>query len=268
MLYRSIITYSSTIIFCLIAGVTFPQEFDGLVWDLESLKAKTAHIETYRGSALDGTISELTTSTGDLPALESLEIRVRSRNRRIKPEQIQRMQIDDQSFVVQRYFPSGQWLVVNEKLSMAAADIRLSQLGKQRRENISESEFEELSTSNLEFAQQASAKLIGNIPQLVPVVGENIILLSDYPVPQQQQLVRAFAPFIPRLNAIFGFDQDERVLPGKPIIAAFQSRQALGLFQSQVVDNQDFGTIRAFFHVVDEQVVVTAEDDRSRQHMT
>ncbi len=250
------------------ARSTCSQEFDGLVKDLQFLAGKTGRVEVFKGESQDGGVTELIAVKGQPHAVQFVEFNVRNRVRRLKPEQIKKMHIDGQDFVLQRYFPSGQWLLVNEALAAAAADNRLNQLGKHRRAPVSEDEFEKLSVENLEFARTAAKKLASAIPQLSPKVGEQVILLSDYPVAQQQQLAKALDSFIPKLNGIFGYEADARVLPGKPIVAAFESRRNLGQFQSQIVGNQDFGTIRAFFQVIDNHVIATAEDDRSPHHMT
>ncbi len=64
-------------------------------------------------------------------------------------------------------------------------------------------------------------------------------------------------------DEVFGFREDDLVLPGKPIVAVFASRDNLGVFQHEVANNPNYGSIRAFFHLVDGHVVVTAEDERS-----
>ncbi len=69
------------------------------------------------------------------------------------------------------------------------------------------------------------------------------------------------------MNTIFGFSEQDYVLPSKLIIAAFRGRENLGAFQSEVVGNKSYGTIRAFFHIVENHPIVTVEDDRSPLHM-
>ena len=252
--------------FC-ISTIATAQEFDGLVSDLKSLEGKTANVEFFKGSPVDGTLSNVTKAAGALPALQSLEINVRNRERRIKPDQIKKLKVDDRTLLVQRHFPSSQSVLIDEQVASLAVDSRLNLLGKTRRSTISSEEYEKLSTSNWEFAKAAMAKVGGNFSGS-PRDGSNVILISDYPEPQQRQLLTALDGFISILNLLFGYTADEKVLPGKPIIGAFLSRSNLGAFQSKVVGNPNYGTIRAFFHVVEDHVVVTAEDDRSPQHMT
>ena len=243
------------------------QEFDGMVKDIEGLIGKPIHVDFFKGPDVDGTISAVAKATGRLPAFENLEVNVRNRGRRIKPEQIKQIQVDGQSFAVQRHFPSGQSVLINQSTASEAVDDRLSKINRTRRSGISADEFEKLSAENLEFAKASMAKISGSLTGR-PVEGTNVILISDYPESQQRLLVSTLDAFIPKLNLIFGYTTDEHVLPGKPIVGAFSSRSSLGAFQSKVVGNPDFGTIRAFFQVVEAHIVVTAEDDRSPPHMT
>lgn len=268
LLRSSVMAFVSTVIICCSGHSTYSQEFDGLVKELAALQGKSAHVEVFKGESQEGVLTELIPATGQAHAIQFVELTVRNRVRRFKPEQIKQMQIDGQNFLLERHFPSSQWILVNQTQAAAIADNRLSQLGKRRRAPISADEYEKLTQANLEFARAAAKKLASTMPQLSPRVGERTILLSDYPASQQQQLARTLDSFIPKLNAIFGYGPEELVLPGKPIVAAFQSRQNLGQFQSQIVGYQDFGTIRAFFQIVNDHAIVTAEDDRSPHHMT
>lgn len=244
------------------AALASAQEFDGVVEDPQALIGKPIELQLLRGAPLTGTLTDLRPAKPGRQGIQFLEMELGGRSRNINVAQIADMQLDGGPMRFEPHYPTGQFYLVDLKKAEVAIEKRLAGLEKECKTAITQSEFEKLTESSVEFVTESVDQSLGVF------TGNNVILVSDFPPQQRRQLVRTLDAFIPKLNTIFGFGDQAFVLPGKPIVAAFASRANLGLFQSSVVGNKSYGTIRAFFDVVDGHVIVTAEDDRSSKHMT
>ena len=242
------------------------QEFDGLVRNPQELVGKSVLITPERGRTEAGTITEIFQPADDPIAILHFGFKsTRGRNRRFTPDQIRELRIDNRTMDLLPHLPSGGIHLIDVESAESTVDARLKELKRERRTPHDEKAFKELTASALNDIRTAVKKL--SIARQVAVMeGERVILVSDYPARQRPEILRFIDGFIPKLNEIFGFDEDAHVLPGKPIVALFATRENLGVFQRDVVGNPSYGSIRAFFHIVDGHVVVTAEDDRSPKH--
>jgi hypothetical protein len=245
---------------------TYAQEFDGLVDDPQSVLGKPILVQPIRGALIEGELAALQPSRASENDVQFVEVVSNGRSRKIKGSLIATLQIDGRPMALQPYYPTGTLLLIDVDQAHAAADARLASLGRQRNATFPQAEFDRLTVSSLSFARQAMQQF-GAAAGIGVEEGSHVILLTDYPPQQRQKLLRVLDQFIPKLNVIFGFDDEDLVLPGKPIVGAFGIRENLGKFQADVVGNKSYGKIRAFFHIVEEHVVVSAEDDRSPQHM-
>jgi hypothetical protein len=251
---------------CCPQSVCRGQEIDGLVPQPQKLVGQPIMILNERGTVESGTLTEILQPKDDPLAIMHFELKTeRGRTRRFKPEQIKGIRIADRKFSLFPHLPTNTFQLIDIAEANSSINARLDELNRRRSDTHEQDEHEELSDAALADLQKAVKKLsIAN--QVGIIEGEHVILLTDYPARQRAGLTRFIDAFIPALNEIFGFEPDALVLPGKPIVALFLSRDNLGVFQNDVANNPNYGKIRAFFHLIDGQVIVTAEDDRSVKH--
>ncbi|MGN6547912.1 MAG: hypothetical protein ACTHK7_22955 [Aureliella sp.] len=242
------------------------QDIDGLVNDTQALVGKPIRIQQFRGAALEGELVSLLPAKAGGKDVQIVEVASRGRSRKVKANLIASLQIDGRAMALQPYYPSGQTFLVDLAQADAAADERLTSLGRKRNSTYDEAEYERLTRSSMTFAASA-ARTLGASTGVVAEEGTHVIVITDYPAPQRPSLMRTLDQLIPKLNAIFGFREKDLVLPGKPIVAAFLMRENLGKFQSEVVGYKSYGTIRAFFQIAEEHPIITAEDETSPRHM-
>ncbi len=263
-------TFIRLSILLLVAGcvsTALAQDFDGLISQPQELVGKPAIIQPLKGSPIDGQIKEFIPSRPGQNDIQFIEVvATGNRVRRIKANTITSLQIDGRPMSLQLHIPSSRLCLVDQEQAKRSADERLAKLQKQRKPTFTLAEFEQRTETSRTVAARAISQL-GKATGLQSDEGEAVIVITDYPVAQRRQLLRALDQFIPKLNALFGFAADEHVLPGKAIVGAFLNRANLGKFQADFVGNPDFGDIRAFFFLVDDQVVVSAEDNNGSKQM-
>lgn len=240
------------------------QEVDGLVQQPDSLVGQDIVVQPLKGTAIDGRLSGVVPSQKGQSDVLFLEVERNGKTKKVKSDQVASLKLGGRSMILRLNPRTKSFHLVDVDQAHAAVDNRLKKLGKARREPIDNAEFDALTKKCMLFAD-SSVKQLGNGFSVSE--GSNVILITDYPPQQSKGLVRALDQMIPTLKSLFGVGRDVHVLPGKPIIGAFGVRSNLGRFQSEIVKHNNYGTIRAFFQVVDEHVVISAEDDRSVQHM-
>lgn len=251
---------------CCISAAT-AQDFDGLIPRPQELLGKLAIIRVLKGPPIEGEIKELIPSRPEQNDIQFIEvIAAGNKIRRVKASTVASLQIDGRPMSLQLHVPSGRLCLVDQELATRVADARLGQLQKQRKPTFTGAEFEQRTETSRAVAARA-IELFGKESGLQSEEGESVIVITDYPAAQRRQLQRALDQFIPKLNALFCFAADEHVLPGKALVGAFLNRANLGKFQSDFVGNPNYGDIRAFFFLVDGQVVVSAEDSNGPQQM-
>lgn len=240
------------------------QDIDGLVQQPELLVGQDATIQPVKGAAIEGKLNELVPSRKGLEDLQFLEVEKSGKTRKIRVDQVASLTIGGKEMLLRPNPLTKSFNLIDVAVANAAIDSRLQKLGKSRRIPISENEFDSMTKKNLAFANKSVEKLGGS---LYVMEGSEAILITDYPQQQSKAIARAIDQMFPSLNTLFGVGKDIHVLPGKPVVGAFGRRENLAKFQSEIVKHDSYGTIRAFFQMVDEHVVISAEDDRSTQHM-
>lgn len=247
-------------------SASLAQDFDGLI-SHHDLLGKPAVVRMIKGPPIEGAVKDFIPSRPGQNDLQFIEITAAgNKTRRVKANTIASLQIDGRQLSLQLHIPSGRLCLVDQELATRAADARLGQMQKQRKPSFSSAEFEQRTEASRTVASRA-IELLGKESGLQTEEGESVIVITDYPAAQRRQLLRALDQFIPKLNALFGFAAEEYVLPGKAIVGAFLNRANLGKFQSDFVGNPNYGDVRAFFFLVDDQVVVSAEDSNGPKQM-
>ncbi|MEM9367239.1 MAG: hypothetical protein AAGD07_14705 [Planctomycetota bacterium] len=242
------------------------QELDGLISDPQTLVGKSITLTPVRGNAETGVITRVFCPEQGSFKLGYFELRsLQGRKRRFKPELIKDLVIAGRELDLIHQRPTKNFQLIDVANAREAALARMKPLNATWTDLHNAEEHARTtraSKQNLEAAIKglALARVAG------VAEGENTIVLTDYPPQQRVLLLRTIDTFVPRFNQIFGYQEDALVLPEKPVVAVFSSRENLGEFQREVVKNPNYGTIRAFFHLVDKHIVVTAEDDRSLRH--
>ena len=215
---------------------------------------------------MEGEISDVQLpKTGEYD-VQFIGVRNGGRIKKIKSSEIVKLLVDDKPMHLQMHFPTGRTVLIDDTLANAIADQRLLGLERTRSQLVENIAFETASQSAVEFAR-SSVRRINAAAGVTVADGAKVILITDYPPPQRDQLLKMLDGAFPKLNSIFGFGEQDLVLPSKLIIAAFRIRKNLATFQSEIVGNKNYGTIRAFFQIVEEHPIVSVEDDRSAQYM-
>ena len=242
------------------------QDVDGLVRDPQQLIGKPTVVVPKKGPVESGILTELFQPRDDPFAIVHFEIKSeRGRTRRFKPDQIRAIRIAERPMSIFPHLPTLAFQLVDVAKANELIDERLNAMQCRRSSLYEQKDHDDLSRAARVDLVEAVKKL--SIAKQVEITeGKHVILVTDYPARQRPGLVNFIDSFVPKLNELFGFQKDDLVLPGKPVIALFASRDNLGVFQDSVVGNPNYGTIRAFFHLIDGHVIVTAEDDRSAKH--
>lgn len=242
------------------------QDFDGMIRDTGGLTGKPAVIQPTRGAAVSGDLTAIRFTPGSQSDVQRIEIDARGRSRKFKPDQIKLLRIGNRPMQLRRHYPTGSTVLIDLAEANAVIDARMVDLRRERRPLFTKTEFDNATGESIAFIQEATAAL-NTASRLGVSEGEHVIFVTDFPPAQRRGLIRTLDRFIPKLREIFGFRPDDWVLPGKPIVAVFARREHLGEFQSGVVGNQNYGTIRAFFHIIQRHPIVTVQDDRSARHL-
>lgn len=250
-----VLMFSSTI---------FAQDIDGLVLQPELLTGQDVSLQPVKGPTVDGKLIAILPSKRGLADVSFFEVESSGRTKKIRADQIASLKIGGNPMMVRPNPVSKLNQLIDLNLADGAVDARLKKIGKARRPVMTDEEFATLTRKSLEFAKDAVKKLEGG---LYVVEGEEVILITDFPQQQSKGLLRTVDQMIPTLKSVFGVGLKSNALPGKPVVCAFGVRQNLASFQTEIAKYTSYGDIKAFFQMIDGNIVISAEDGRSPQHM-
>lgn len=238
--------------------------FDGQINDFANLVSKTGELELLNGLRIEGTIEQFLMVRGKPGVLQAVELEVSRRSRKFLVQKMQRLWVDGREIALETHFPSGKIVLIDVAAANSIAEQRLQKIGHLTRPALSKAEFLQASSTSDRLAAKAE-NAISN-PGVQQLKSNSLILVSDFG-PRSRQLVAALEKFRPALNEMFGFDEDEFPLPGRPIVGAFQIRENLAKFESRFVGYKDYGDIKAFYHMVEDRVVICGNDKTSARHL-
>lgn len=181
-----------------------------------------------------------------------------------RAEDIYRIFIQGHPNHLRYHGPTRSYHWIDETVAEVQTLARLEKLRFQQIEPASPESLTELNEQHNQFVQDGLRKL--NNPQLRIEENDYAILITDFTVPQ----TKAFSKMIPAvfayMNQQFGIPQNQTVLPGKAIIAFFGQRQNFAAFETDVMQNPNFGNTTTFWHFGADRFVIarhnpTFDDD-------
>ncbi len=127
--------------------------------------------------------------------MQFIEIRSGSRNRKVKANEIVKLVVDNKPMHLQMHYPTGRMVLIDDTLANGIADQRLQGLKRTRSELVDKAAFEAASQPALAFAW-ASIRRLNAASGVTVADATKVILITDYPPPQRDQLLKTLEGFI------------------------------------------------------------------------
>ncbi len=237
------------------------QDFDGLVSGpaVAALQDKPMKVILRTGLELDDAVFSGLILDAKTSGVKFVEYKRGRKSTKTKPEDIYRIEIANKPYSLRYHGPSKSFHLIDETAARTIIQTRLTGMKCKLYEQPDREQLKELNQANLKFISDGVDKIAS--PGLRVEETEHAFIVTDFPAP----IVRAFAQYIPKaiqlMNQQFGLPPNATVLPGKPILVLVKTREHFTAFESQVLDNKNFGTNRQYFRVSGERFILTKQTD-------
>lgn len=237
-------------------------QFDGLVDEpaRSVLTGRTAAIQFMNGTVVSDVelVAFLKDARSD--AIRFLQYKDGRRTPKMKTSDVYRLVIEGRPYSFRYHRPSGGLFLIDLRQAQADAEARITGEDKTLREPQSEEEVKEGVANQIEIFNDARKKFAPVNLNLAE--SDFCLLLTDYPQPLAMQVAQQVDAMCEQMNVVFGLPKGANIWSGKIMVAVFSTREGFAKFESDVLNNNNFGTSTTIYHTNSRRFLVATHRDK------
>ncbi len=223
-------------------------QFDGLVDDTgrQLLIGKPAVIQFISGTVVGDVevVGFIKDPRSD--AIRFFQYQDGKRKPRMKATDVYRLLIDGRPYSFRYHRPSGGVHLIDLGKAQADAEARITGSNKTLRDPQTDDEIREAVGDQIVIFNDARKALAP--VNLSFAESDFCLLLTDFPRQAAEQVAEQVDVMCQQMNSVFGLPKSANIWQGKMMVAVFSQRELFGKFESDVLDNPNFGTSTTIYH--------------------
>ena len=236
--------------------------FDGLVSakELAVLAEQPATLQLMKGAVITESRIIDFIHGRDGQSIQFVQYADGARQAKKRARDIYRMQIGGTPYTLRYNVPTDGFYLINRQEAEAEARSRISGQRRELRDPQTDQEIEAAVGEQKEFFNEARRTL--GSPSVAQYESQFALLLTDYPEPVARQLSQYIDQMCNRMNALFGIPEGANIWHGKVLVVLFHQRPLFARFESEVLDNHNYGTATTIYHSTKHGFVVVCRREK------